>query len=345
VTFTATVTGTGVGSGNPSSGSVQFKIDGANAGAPVALSGNTATYTTGTLAVTGGTPHAVEAYYLGNQNFSASSGALGGGQTVINHQPAVDSITWSVSVDPAKVNTSVSTNPTGFTDPDGGDKHTASWNWGDGTASAGSVTESNGSGTVGSASHSYAAAGIYTVTLTVTDNSGGQNATSQSVYQYVVVYDPAAGYVVGAGSYASPLGSYTANGSLAGTANFTQLNPKYATDGVTLTGGFKLSYSPASMTFTYSKLTWLVVSGNKAWLKGEGTNNVGGVNELCYFLVSVVDNTASADKIRVKIWDKADGHVVYDSQKLGSSATSPSAADDAVAAVSTNSASSLSISK
>ena len=39
VSFTATVVGTGAGAGNPSGGSVQFKIDGANFGAPVALAG------------------------------------------------------------------------------------------------------------------------------------------------------------------------------------------------------------------------------------------------------------------------------------------------------------------
>jgi hypothetical protein len=42
VSFSATVVGTGAGAGNPSGGSVQFKIDGANFGAAVALSSGSA---------------------------------------------------------------------------------------------------------------------------------------------------------------------------------------------------------------------------------------------------------------------------------------------------------------
>src|SRR5437773_7677421 len=83
------------------------------------------------------------------------------------------------------------------------------------------------------------------------------------------------------------------------------------------------------MNFDYSKITWLVVSGNQAWLKGEGNNVVNGVNEACYFLVSVVDNGATADKFRVKIWNKATGTVIYDNQKASSDPNSASAADTA----------------
>jgi hypothetical protein len=83
VTFTATVVGTGAGAGDPNTdGTVQFKIDGVNAGTPVALSANQATLTTSALMVSG-SPHTIEAVYLGGNNFSATSGTLGGGQTVI----------------------------------------------------------------------------------------------------------------------------------------------------------------------------------------------------------------------------------------------------------------------
>ena len=76
VTFTATVTSRG---GTPS-GSVQFRIDGVNVGAPVALNGNgTATYTTSSLAAGN---HTVAADYTGSADFNASSGSLSGGQQV-----------------------------------------------------------------------------------------------------------------------------------------------------------------------------------------------------------------------------------------------------------------------
>jgi PKD repeat protein len=50
------------------------------------------------------------------------------------------------------------------------DTHTATIDWGDGTSSPAAITEANGQGTV-SAQHVYADNGVYSVTLTVTDNS------------------------------------------------------------------------------------------------------------------------------------------------------------------------------
>ncbi|HEV3082404.1 MAG TPA: PKD domain-containing protein, partial [Gemmataceae bacterium] len=68
----------------------------------------------------------------------------------------------------------------GFTDPGILDTHTATVNWGDGSAnSTGTVTESAGNGTV-STSHSYSAAGTYTVTLTVMDKDGGATSATST---------------------------------------------------------------------------------------------------------------------------------------------------------------------
>ena len=60
-----------------------------------------------------------------------------------------------------------------FTDPGFLDTHTATINWGDGTAvEAGTVTEVNGSGKV-AGSHIYGDNGTFTVKVTVTDDDGG----------------------------------------------------------------------------------------------------------------------------------------------------------------------------
>jgi len=65
-----------------------------------------------------------------------------------------------------------------FTDNDVADTHTASVNWGDGSAtSTAAVTESGGSGTV-SASHTYDNNGTNTVFVTVTDSFGGTQTVS-----------------------------------------------------------------------------------------------------------------------------------------------------------------------
>jgi hypothetical protein len=77
----ATVAGTGPGAGNPTGGTVQFKIDGANFGMPVALAAGSATSaSTATLTVGN---HTVEAVFTStDNNFNGSSDLLDNGQTV-----------------------------------------------------------------------------------------------------------------------------------------------------------------------------------------------------------------------------------------------------------------------
>ena len=86
VTFTATVT--------PSSGtfdnggSVQFEINSVNFGAPVSLSGGTASVTDSALGASL-TPYSVMAVFSGDTDFAASSGSLNGGQTVKQTSPSI----------------------------------------------------------------------------------------------------------------------------------------------------------------------------------------------------------------------------------------------------------------
>lgn len=101
VTFTATVTRAS-GSGSPT-GTIQFKVDGANLGSPVALSSVDATSAsassdaTSTLSVTTGTNHVVSAEYSAGSGFVSSTGTLSGGQEV---DKADQVISWA---DPAPI--------------------------------------------------------------------------------------------------------------------------------------------------------------------------------------------------------------------------------------------------
>ena len=104
-------------------------------------------------------------------------------------------------------------------------------------------------------SHSYAAAGVYTVTVTVTDDDDGSDLM---VYQYVVIYDPTAGFVTGGGWIDSPLSAYPADPTLIGKANFGFVS-KYAKGATVPTG--QTEFKVADLNFRSSTYQWLVVAG------------------------------------------------------------------------------------
>src|SRR5262249_45570910 len=119
-----------------------------------------------------------------------ASTSAGSTVQVNNVAPAVGAISGLSTVMPSQTETLSAS----FTDPGTRDTHTAVWNWGDGTTSAGTVTETGGSGTVGG-THRYGAFGTYTVTVTVTDKDGGATTSTSftaSAVSAVYVLDPSA---------------------------------------------------------------------------------------------------------------------------------------------------------
>jgi PKD repeat protein len=226
--------------------------------------------------------------------------------TVDNVAPVIAS-PLGLPITPVAVNTPV--NLTGsFTDQGKQDTHTASIDWDDGFgADAGAVSESMGSGSV-SRSHTYTAPGIYTVTLTVTDDDTG-NDTER--FEYVVVYDPSAGFVTGGGWINSPLGAYVADQSLSGKATFGFVS-KYLKGANTPTGNTEFQFHAGGMNFSSTSYEWLVVQGtNRATYKGSGTINGSGDYG---FLLAAYDGGTTGDRFRIKIWVKSTKAVVYDNE-------------------------------
>ena len=86
--------------------------------------------------------------------------------TVANAIPVITGIT--VPITPQAVRSTVSVSGT-FTDPDTEDTHTAMWTWGDGGTKTGVVNEATKTVT---GTYAYTLAGIYTISLRVTDNYG-----------------------------------------------------------------------------------------------------------------------------------------------------------------------------
>jgi len=241
--------------------------------------------------------------------------------TVNNVAPSVGSIT-DLPINPIPVGTTVV--PTvDFTDPGTTDTHTAEWDWGDETIEPGTVAQGSGTGLV-SDSHTYNTPSIYTVAQTVTDDDGG---VGQSIFQFVVVFDPSGGFVTGGGWINSPEGAYTADESLTGKANFGFVS-KYTQGTTTPSGNTKFVFKIAGLNFHSDVYEWLVVAGHKAQFKGTGTiNGEGNYGFKVFTIDENLTPSTDDDLFRIKIWDKNNADaVVYDNELLTDEAADPTTA-------------------
>ncbi len=244
--------------------------------------------------------------YTVTVSITDNQGATGTGKgtvTVNNVPPTVSAITAPNS--PIILGNSVAVSAT-FTDPGVLDTHTASWDWGDASKSAGTVIESNGSGSV-SGSHTYAQTGVFTVTLTVTDKDGGQGS---SIFQYISIYDPtASGLFSAARLFTSPTGALVQNPQTTGIVKFG-ITAKYS--GTQPTGKVNLNFTAGNLDFASTSISALVIAGTKATVRGTGTINGAGNYT---FLTTGIDghSTGGQDFIRFQIKDSL-GAIVYDTQ-------------------------------
>jgi predicted outer membrane repeat protein len=221
--------------------------------------------------------------------------------TTGNIAPEIVSIT-QIPAEPTPVNGTVNMGAT-FTDPDPSDSHIATWDWDDGTdPTAGTVD-----GLTVSGDHIYSAAGVYTVGLTVTDAAGDSDTEE---YQYVVVYDPGAGFVTGGGWIDSPEGAYVPDPDLSGKASFGFVS-KYKKGATVPTGNTEFQFKAGDLNFHSSSYDWLVVTGaDYANFKGTGT-----IDGLGSFKFKIWAGDGSDDTFRIKIWSEdEDGveDVIYD---------------------------------
>jgi len=201
-------------------------------------------------------------------------------------------------------------------DPDAGDSHTATWTLTSPGATlvvAGTVTQTLGGATV-TASVIFTIAGIYAVSLSVSDSYGDTDTASTigGLPAFVVVYDPEGGFVTGGGWINSPEGAYVANLGLTGKATFGFV-AKYQKGATTPTGQTEFHFKAGYLNFHSATYDWLVVGGARAQFKGTGTINGAGDYG---FLLTAVDGQlpggGGSDLFRMKIWDRATGLVVYD---------------------------------
>ena len=224
--------------------------------------------------------------------------------TVNNVAPTIESMSGP-SADPLQLGLPIQLNGE-FSDPGCLDTHVATIDWGDGETTT--IDVPFGTYFV-TGDHIYASAGVYLITLTVTDDDGGSD--SMTLEYYVVVYDPNGGFVTGGGWIIALPGSYPANPDLTGRCNFGFVS-KYKKGQSTPSGNTEFQFHAAGMNFHSHTYEWLVIAGSKAMYKGVGTIN--GAGNYGFKLTAIdgqIKDGGGVDKFRIKIWDE-DNNMVFD---------------------------------
>jgi PKD repeat protein len=183
-----------------------------------------------------------------------------------------------------------------FSDPDSGDTHDVTWNWGDGSPAEDDMNATSPA----SRTHTYAEPGVYTVGVTVTDAAGAADSGS---YEFIIIFYPEGGFVTGGGWIDSPAGAYAPDPSLTGKATFGFIS-KYKKGANIPIGHTEFQFKTGDLNFQSDTYAWLVVNqgGTSAQIKGEGTIDglLDPYGSPYKFMLWAGDG--SPDTFRIKIW-------------------------------------------
>jgi hypothetical protein len=152
---------------------------------------------------------------------------------------------------------------------------------------------------------------VLAITIRGKDGLGNTNQIST----LLAVYDPAAGFVTGAGWINSLQGAYSADPTLTGKAKFAFVS-RYQKGATIPTGQTEFQFHAGSLHFQSSSYQWLVVAGSRAQFKGSGTIK-GTTGEYGFMLTAIdgqINGGGGIDKFRIKIWDKTTEIIIYDNQ-------------------------------
>jgi len=134
-----------------------------------------------------------------------------------------------------------------------------------------------------------------------------------TTFEFIVAYDPNGGFVTGGGWINSLPNFYVADPTLTGKATFGFV-AKYKKGASVPEGSTEFQFRMANLNFQSTSYDWLVVAGPKAQYKGLG--KIEGQNAEVAFLLTAIDGHipggGGTDKLRMKIWNKATGAIVYD---------------------------------
>lgn len=233
-------------------------------------------------------------------------------QLTVGNAPITMNAITGLPTTPTRVGTAAATITASvtFTDPGTADSHTATWNWGDGTVDASlPVTETAG-GRTANDSHTYTTAGVYTVSVSISDGDNPAGAGSRS-FQSVVVYNPAAGFITGGGWISSPAGAYTTDPTLTGKVTFGFV-AKYRQRAIVPTGISGFEFRAGNFDFHSTNYQWLVINknGKNAQLRGTGTINGDGSYTFMIWATQAANGNPAS--FRIQITNNRTAATVYD---------------------------------
>ena len=208
-------------------------------------------------------------------------------------------------------------------------KHTARWLIDGSTTAKATVTEPSGNknGKV-TGSYKFSSPGVYKLQMNITDQNGITTYanTNGDLEAIVVIYDPNGGHTYGGGYFDSPAGALKSDPDATGKASYG-FAMNYFKNSTYPKGETQFEFKVGDFEFNALNFDYLAISNSMAQFKGTGkiTGGQSGVG----FTMTVVDGQldgTGVDKIRMKIYNKNNGTVIYDNQFGASDAALPAQA-------------------
>ena len=228
---------------------------------------------------------------------------------------------------PYKIGSNVSLSGVFWDKP--GNKHTAKWLLDGSSVTNGSVTEPSGNqnGKV-TGNYKFNAAGVYKLQMNVTDQNGitSYANTNNDLDAIVVIYDPNGGNTYGGGYFNSPAGALRSDPTATGKASYG-FAMNYFKNSTNPKGETQFEFKVGNFEFNALNFDYLVISNSMAQFKGTG-KIIGGQSGIG-FTMTVTDGQidgSGVDKVRMKIYNKNNGSVIYDNQPGESDAALPTQA-------------------
>jgi hypothetical protein len=207
-----------------------------------------------------------------------------------------------------------------------GNKHTAKWLVDGSAVTNGTVTEPSGNqnGKV-SGNYKFNSPGVYKLQMNVTDQNGitSYANTNNDLDAIVVVYDPNGGNTYGGGYFESPAGALRSNPPATGKASYG-FAMNYFKNSTNPKGETQFEFKVGDFEFNALNFDYLVINNTMAQFKGTG-KIIGGQSGIG-FTMTVVDGQldgTGVDKIRMKIYNRNNGAIIYDNQIGASDADLP----------------------